>query len=65
MKKVKLKAIEKFISGVGIVAVLSILLAMWTGFQEPSKLLISLLGLSFILKTLNGFIPEIKDPKSE
>lgn len=65
MKKVKLKTIEKFISGVGIVAVLSVLLAMWTGFQDPNKLIISLLGLSFIFKVLSDFIPEVKDIKSE
>lgn len=65
MKKVKLKVIEKFISGVVIVAVLSILLAMWTNFQYPNKLLISLLGLSYIFKALSDFIPEVKEEKSK
>ncbi|WP_342532638.1 hypothetical protein MHB40_14410 [Lysinibacillus sp. FSL K6-0057] len=65
MKKDKLNTFNKFISGVGIVAVLLILLAMLTGFHEPTKLLISLLGLSYIFKSLSDFIPEVKEDKSK
>lgn len=63
MKKVKLKTIEKTLNVVTITLVSFILLTMWTGYYEPSKLLVSFLGLSFIFKVLAQLIPETKENK--